>query len=131
MRVWVAKRTKAVVVFLAGGIPQGKFNVFPVDLYICNVVLKHGGDVDLVKREIVKLGEWGKKGVQTSGNVPFEKTINKQVWGGEGDEAWSRKVKESANLSASTVAHDDEFPSDLCHCWWLESESLQLSAASL
>ena len=47
MRVWVAERTKTVVVFLAGGIPQGKFNVFPVNLYICNVVLKDGGDVNL------------------------------------------------------------------------------------
>jgi hypothetical protein len=61
MRVRVAEGTKAVVVFLASGIPQRKFDVFPVDLYICNVVLKHGGDVNLVSGEIVKFVEGAKR----------------------------------------------------------------------
>ena len=47
MRVWIAEWTKAVVVFLAGGIPQGELNVFSINLYICNVVLEHGRDIFL------------------------------------------------------------------------------------
>ena len=61
MRVWVTERTEAVVVFLAGRIPQCEFNVFSVDLYVCNVVLKDGGDVNLVENRIVRLGEQGGK----------------------------------------------------------------------
>jgi hypothetical protein len=79
MGVWVAERAKAVVVFLASGIPQCEFNVFSVNLYICNVVLKDGWDVNLVENGIVRLGERGKTLIQTSGKVPFEKTINRQV----------------------------------------------------
>lgn len=60
MRVWVAKWTKTVVVFLAGGIPQGEFDVFPVDLYICNVILEHGRDVDLVNDGIVRSRDGGR-----------------------------------------------------------------------
>lgn len=41
------------------------------------------------------------------------------------------KLGGNTYLSASTIAHDDEFPSDFSHCWWLEFKSLQLSAASL
>lgn len=60
MRVRVAERTKTVVVFLAGGVPQGKFNVFSVDLDICYVVLEHGRDIDLVNGGIVSSEEWAK-----------------------------------------------------------------------
>ena len=35
--------------------------MFSVDLYVCNVVLKDSGDVDLVKDGIVRLGEQGRK----------------------------------------------------------------------
>lgn len=91
MGVWVAEWAKPVVVFLAGGIPQGKFDVFPVDLYICNVVLKHGRYVDLVNHGIVKFEERAKMRIQTSGKVPFEKTINRQVWGGQVNKARSRE----------------------------------------
>ena len=45
--VGVGEGTETIVVFLAGGIPQGKLNVLSVDLYIGNIVLKDGGDVDL------------------------------------------------------------------------------------
>ena len=60
MGVWVTKWTEAVVVFLASGIPQCEFNVFSIDLYICNVVLKDGWDVNLVEDGIVRFGERGK-----------------------------------------------------------------------
>ena len=79
MRVWVAERTKAVVVFLASRVPQSEFNVFSVNLYICNVVLKNGGDINLVENGIVRLGERKEMLKLTSGKVPFEKTINRQV----------------------------------------------------
>jgi len=56
VRVWVAEWTKAVVIFLAGGIPQCEFNLFPINLYICNVVLKDGWDVNLGEDGIVRPG---------------------------------------------------------------------------
>lgn len=60
VRIWVAEWTKAVVVFLAGGIPQGELDVFSIDLYICDVVLEDGWDVNLVDHGIVRLGKLGK-----------------------------------------------------------------------
>jgi hypothetical protein len=53
--------------------------VFSVNLYICDIVLKDGRNVNLVEDGVVRLGEWGKTPIQTSGKVPFEKTINRQV----------------------------------------------------
>ena len=79
MGVWVAERTKPVVVFLASCIPQCEFNLFSVNLYICNIVLKDGRDVNLVENGIVRVGGRGKTLIPTSGKVPFEKTINRQV----------------------------------------------------
>jgi len=79
MRVWVTERAKPIVVFLTGRIPQCEFNVFSVNLYICNVILKDGGDVNLIEEGIFRLGKRGKTSILTSGKVPFEKTINRQV----------------------------------------------------
>ena len=45
--VGVAEGSKPIVVFLTGSIPQGKLYVFPIDLHIGDVVLEHGGDIDL------------------------------------------------------------------------------------
>jgi len=90
--VWVAEWAKAVVVFLTSGIPQCQLNVFSVNLYIRNVVLEDGRDVNLIEGGIVRLGEWGEEtSIQTSGKVPFEKTINRQVWKRRGDEVRSRE----------------------------------------
>jgi hypothetical protein len=47
MRVGVGERAESIVVFLAGGIPQGQLDVLAVDLDIGDVVLEDGGDVDL------------------------------------------------------------------------------------
>lgn len=47
MRIWIAQRAKAIVVFLAGGIPQSKFDMLAIHFNIGNIVFKHGGDVDL------------------------------------------------------------------------------------
>ena len=79
MGVWVTERAKAVVVFLASRIPQRELNVFSVNLYICNVVLKDGGDINLVENGNFRRGKQGKLFALTSGKVPFEKTINRQV----------------------------------------------------
>ena len=46
--VGVAEGSKPIVVFLTGSIPQGKLNVFPIDLHIGDVVLEHGRDIDLL-----------------------------------------------------------------------------------
>ena len=47
MGVGVAEGAKPVVVFLAGSIPQRELDVLSIDLYVCDVVLKDGGDIDL------------------------------------------------------------------------------------
>jgi hypothetical protein len=47
VRVGIGERAEAVVVFLAGGIPQGQLDVLAVDLDIGDVVLEDGRDVDL------------------------------------------------------------------------------------
>ena len=47
--VGVAEGSEAIVVFLAGSIPQRKLDVLAIDLDIGNVVLKHGGDVNLLR----------------------------------------------------------------------------------
>jgi len=47
VRIGVGERAESVVVFLAGGIPQGQLDVLAVDLDIGDVVFEDGGDVDL------------------------------------------------------------------------------------
>jgi hypothetical protein len=97
MRVGVTERAETVIVLLSGRIPQGKLNVLSVDFDIGHIVLEHGGNINLaggksdgipnsdtarglrrkramhvLRIRLIKLG-------RTSGKVPFEKTINKQV----------------------------------------------------
>lgn len=68
----------------------------------------------------------------TSGKVPFEKTINRQVYGDGGMRLLREKEGGRRYLSAGTIAYDDELSSDLSgHCWWLWSKSSSLLAASL
>jgi hypothetical protein len=50
VRIGVGERAESVVVFLAGGIPQGQLNVLAIDLDVGNVVLKDGRDVDLASQ---------------------------------------------------------------------------------
>lgn len=47
MRVGVGEGTETVVIFLAGGIPEGELDVLAVDLDIGDVVLEDSGDIDL------------------------------------------------------------------------------------
>ena len=47
VRVGVGERAETVVIFLASGIPKGELDVLAVNLYIGDVVLEDGGDVDL------------------------------------------------------------------------------------
>jgi hypothetical protein len=47
VRVGVRERAETVVILLAGGIPEGEFDVLAVNLDIGDVVLKDGGDIDL------------------------------------------------------------------------------------
>ena len=55
MRVGVGERAQAVVVLLAGRIPQGQLHVLAIDLDIGDVVFEDGGDVDLYWRERIRL----------------------------------------------------------------------------
>lgn len=54
MGVWVGERTKTIVIFLTGSIPEGKFDVLAVNLDVGDVVLEDGGDVDLLEGERVR-----------------------------------------------------------------------------
>ena len=47
VRVGVGERAETVVIFLASGIPKGELDVLAVNLYIGDVVLEDGRDVDL------------------------------------------------------------------------------------
>lgn len=47
MRIGIGEWTKTIIVFLSGGIPKSKFDMLAIHFYVCNVVFKHGGDVDL------------------------------------------------------------------------------------
>jgi hypothetical protein len=47
MRVGVTERTETVIILLSGRIPQGKFNMLPVNFDIGNIVLEHGRDINL------------------------------------------------------------------------------------
>jgi len=53
VRVGVGERAQTVVIFLAGGIPEGELDVLAVDLDIGDVVLENGGDVDLQSDTLV------------------------------------------------------------------------------
>jgi hypothetical protein len=52
VRVGVAERAQAVVVLLAGRVPQRKLDVFAVDLDVRDVVLEHRRDVDLARDQL-------------------------------------------------------------------------------
>lgn len=47
MRIGVRQRAKTIVILLASCIPQGKFHVLSIDLYIGNIVFENGGDIHL------------------------------------------------------------------------------------
>lgn len=48
MRVGVRERSETVVIFLSCGIPECQLDVFSINLYIGNVVLKDSWNVDLL-----------------------------------------------------------------------------------
>jgi hypothetical protein len=47
VRIGVGERAETVVILLAGSIPEGELDVLAVNLDIGDVVLEHGGDIDL------------------------------------------------------------------------------------
>lgn len=47
MRVGIREWAETIVIFLAGGIPQGEFDVLAIDLNIGHIVLKDSWDIDL------------------------------------------------------------------------------------
>lgn len=47
MRIGIGQRAETVIIFLAGRIPQGQFNVFPIDLDVGDIVFEDSRDVDL------------------------------------------------------------------------------------
>jgi len=64
--VGVGKGTETIVILLAGGIPKGQLDVLAINLYIGDVVLEDGGNVDL--REGA-LGEDDQQASFTAGTV--------------------------------------------------------------
>ena len=48
VRVGVRQGTETIVVFLACRIPESELDVLAVDLDIGDIVLEHGGDIDLL-----------------------------------------------------------------------------------
>ena len=86
MRVGIREWSQAIVVFLPRGIPQSQLNVLAINFNIRDVVLEDCWDVDL--RSTDRRVQWLNTGrfahmiKLTSGNVPLENTINKQVWKG-------------------------------------------------
>lgn len=59
--------------------------------------------------------------MRTSGKVPFENTINRQVWKG-GQRRGSKHGNDENDLSASTISNDDKFPANFSHVDWEVSE---------
>ena len=47
MGVGVTERTETIVVFLSRRIPQRELNVLSIDLDIGDIVLEHGGNINL------------------------------------------------------------------------------------
>ena len=97
MRVRVTEWAETIIVLLSSRIPQGKLDVLPVHFDIGHIVLEHGGDINLTANTsdrdskyptsravstecaVCTLRDPWIKLRRTSGKVPFEKTINKQV----------------------------------------------------
>lgn len=48
MRVGVGQRAQPVIILLASRIPKGQLDVLAIDLDIGDIVLKDGGDIDLL-----------------------------------------------------------------------------------
>jgi hypothetical protein len=53
VRVGVRKRAETIVIFLASSIPKGELHVFAINLDVGDVVLKDGGDVDLLRTSLL------------------------------------------------------------------------------
>jgi hypothetical protein len=98
MRVGITERAETVIVLLSSRIPQRKLDVLSIDFDIGHIVLEHGGNINLAdgsSDEDTKPQHYARytqkarcmhslevhlnKLGRTSGKVPFEKTINKQV----------------------------------------------------
>jgi hypothetical protein len=79
VRVGVRERTETVVILLTSSIPQGELDVLSVNLYIGDIVLEDGRNVDLdacVRTVVVSRESIDRRVVFTSGKVPFEKTLS-------------------------------------------------------
>jgi len=100
MRVGVTERAETIIVLLSSRIPQCELDMLSIDFDIGHIVLEYGGNVNLVggasavdtktltlravstESATYALSESPldqTKPKRTSGKVPFEKTINKQV----------------------------------------------------
>lgn len=91
--------------------------MLPINLNIRDVVLEHSWHVDLRKdngkTHEINLCQREQVIKRTSGKVPFENTINKQVWKGGQRRSWHGNDR--ADLSTSTISNNDEFPADFSH----------------
>jgi hypothetical protein len=80
MRIGVTDRSNTIVTIHASRIPKPQFNVFPIYLNIGNIVLKHSRRGDLLKYQYHERAPENLLSTKlTSGKVPLEKTINKEV----------------------------------------------------
>ena len=81
----------SLVIFLTGGIPKGQLDPLSIHIDIGNIVLKDGRNVDLSSipmRRGRNQPDWSRltgpktryDGRLTSGNIPLEKTIKRQVF---------------------------------------------------
>lgn len=56
MGVWITEGPETVIVLLASGIPEGELDVLAVNFDVCDVVLEHCWDVDLVTVDESRVG---------------------------------------------------------------------------
>lgn len=119
--IWVRQRPQTVVVLLTGRIPQRQLDVLSIDLYIGDVVLEDGRDVDLhaalayLKRETrlmqMRCGEGAKlskepdaKGMGCLEAVCDSENSSRALW--FPSRAWKRQVMKRTYLWEGALGED-------------------------
>lgn len=107
MGVGVGERAKTVVIFLASSIPEGQLDVLAIDLDVGDVVLEHGGNIHLrvctCPFSTTSSTRPALASRRTSGKVPLEKTIKRQVCA---EKVWSVS---SARCQTTTGSYLEAF----------------------
>jgi len=133
MRVRIAQGSEPVIVLLPRRIPQRQLDMLPINLHIRNVILKHSRDVHLPHttapahtKDESHQGPQRKQEPLTSGNVPFENTISRQVCAAAHIVSQHQHNERSpsaqpgllvgyTHLPTGTVSNDNELPPDFSH----------------